>query len=232
MRSTPAIFSGQPTFECRVRFTGRLTGVSLSPVEEAAEPSIEGKVRQPEASPAPPPPPRPPQPETTPPTTTVDFWQTEAGKELLAERQRIDAVLNQIRQTVADFRKEQANRLREWQRAAVELALTIATRLLHERVQSGEFPIEARVRDMIVQLEEDAPVTIHLNPADLELLTSRLGGAPLLPGRDDPRLVPNPELARGECRVESRETLLLSDVTRELQEIREELLRSVGYARS
>lgn len=231
MHSTSAVRPVQPAFECRVQFSGRLIGAYVVPVEDSTRPSdqstLSGQPSLPPQTPTPPPRAEPPTP-----TATIDFWQTEAGKELLADRQRIEALLEQVRQSVRELRVDQANRLKEWQRAAIELALTIATRLLHERVQSGEFPIEARVRDMIVQLEEDAPATIHLNPADLDLLTSRLGGTPLVPGRDDPRFVANPELARGECRVESRETLLLSDVTRELQEIREELLRSVGYARS
>lgn len=229
MRSTPAAHPGHPSFECRVRFTGRLVGAVLAPVEVVSVPR-----------PAPPPPSRTPTPATIPPpvprtepsAAPVDFWQTDAGRELQADRERIETTLTQIRGSVNGLREDQAGRLREWQRAAVELALTIATRLMHERVGSGEFPIEARVRDMIAQLEQDAPATIHLNPADLALLESRLGGEPLLPGRDDPRLMPDAELGRGECRVESRETILLSDVTRELQEIRDELLRSLGYARS
>jgi flagellar biosynthesis/type III secretory pathway protein FliH len=84
---------------------------------------------------------------------------------------------------------------------------------------------------MLAQLEKDAPVTIRMNPADIELLESRLDGSPLLPDRDDPRVVPDRTLARGECRVESGDTILLSDVTRELQEIRDDLLRSLGNAR-
>jgi flagellar assembly protein FliH len=161
----------------------------------------------------------------------VDFWATDAGRELKADRERIEQALTQFQAGVAQVRESQTARLRDWQRAAVELAATMAARLLHERVAIGEFPIEARVSDMLAQLEKDAAVTVRLNPADIALLESRLGDEPLFPGRDDARVVPDPALARGECRVESGDALLLSDVTRELQEIRDELLRSLGNAR-
>jgi flagellar biosynthesis/type III secretory pathway protein FliH len=59
-----------------------------------------------------------------------------------------------------------------------------------------------------------------------------MNGRALFAGRDAPRLVADPALGRGECRVECRESMLLSDVTRELHEIRDELLRSLAHARS
>ena len=126
----------------------------------------------------------------------------------------------------------QAARLAEWQRAAIELAMTIATRLLHERVLSGDFPMESKVRDMIAQLGDDPAVTVRLHPADLQLLKSRMRGGPLIPDQEDPKFLPDPALGRGECRVEGQESMLLSEVSRELQEIRDELLRSLGNARS
>jgi flagellar biosynthesis/type III secretory pathway protein FliH len=133
---------------------------------------------------------------------------------------------------VAELRQDRTSRIQEWQKAAVELALTIAARLLHARVEANDFPVDAKVRDMIAQLGEDVPVSVRLNPADLQLLKDRLGGEPLTPDRDDPRLVPDPALGRGSVQVEGRESMLLSGVARELEEIRDDLLRSLGNARS
>jgi flagellar biosynthesis/type III secretory pathway protein FliH len=85
---------------------------------------------------------------------------------------------------------------------------------------------------MIAKLGEDVPVSVRLNPADLQLLTDRLGGEPFAPDQLEPRFVPDPALARGSVQIEGRESMLLSDVSRELEEIRDELLRSLGNARS
>ncbi len=165
------------------------------------------------------------------PQPLIDFWLTDAGKELRADRERIEDVLGNVRAAVESIRGEQAARVQELQRVAVELALTIASRLLHERVESGDLAVEAKVRDMLSQLGADEPVTIRLNPADLALLTERLDGKPLSDDRADPRFVADPNLGRGDCQVDGRDGMLVSDVARELEEIRDELLRSLKNAR-
>jgi len=153
-------------------------------------------------------------------------------RELTLDRERIESVLREVRSDIAAIRQDRDARLEQLQRIAVELALTIATRVLHQRIEAEDFPIDAKVRDMITQLGDDVPVAVRLNPADLELLKSRLGDQPLTADRDDPRFIADESLNRGARRVEGRESMLLSDVARELQEIRDELLRSLGNARS
>jgi hypothetical protein len=223
-------------FECRLQFPIALRSVHIVPAE-----TIPAAAKQPIEStrddqPVPIKPSKPvvaasapdPKPEPAP----TDFWQTDAGRELKADRLRIETVLARIGTAVEEVRQDRKSRLQEWQRAAVELALTIATRLLHERVAANDFPVDAKVRDMIAKLGEDVPVSVRLNPADLQLLTDRLGGEPFAPDQLEPRFVPDPALARGSVQIEGRESMLLSDVSRELEEIRDELLRSLGNARS
>ena len=216
----------RPPFECRVRFPARLTNAVLVPADAPLSPTRK--------TPRPPEPSRPEQgvhtprsPEPTPAPAEPDTRSPQAEADLL----RLETALGEVRRAVAGLREDQAGRLREWQRAAVELAATLATRLLHDRVAAGDFPMEAKVRDMLAQAGDEGPATVHLHPADLELLHGRLGG-PLEPGRDDPRFVADPALGRGDCRVESRDAVLVSEITRELQEIRDDLLRSFGHARA
>ena len=231
MRSAPNAptgFDRQP-FECRLRFHRPLRGVEVvppDPVPTATRPTPPPVAR---------PEPRitePPKPAPTPtPEPAIDFAQTDLARELQIDRDRIEAVLAEVRSDIAALRKERAARVEELQRVAIELALTISSRLLHERVVSGDFPIDAKVRDMIAQLGDDVVISVRLNPTDLELLKDRLAGEPLSSGRDDPRFVPDPGLNRGECQIDGRESMLLSDVSRELQEIRDDLLRSLDHAR-
>ncbi|MBX9626322.1 MAG: hypothetical protein K2X82_21160 [Gemmataceae bacterium] len=230
-RRSPA---DRPPFECRVRFPARLAGARIVPADAplTASPKNRGAdTPRPSKAPEHQGADAPRSHEQTPgahapgsPGSVVP--SPEAAADLL----RIETTLGEVRRAVAGLREDQAGRLREWQRAAVELAATLATRLLHDRIAAGDFPMEAKVRDMLAQAGDD-PATVYLNPADLELLQGRLGG-PLAPGRDDPRLVPDPGLGRGDCRVESKEAVLVSEITRELQEIRDDLLRSFGNARA
>ena len=222
----------RPPFECRVRFPARLTGAVLVPADAPLAPTRARVVETPRT-------PEPQQqgvhtprsPEPTPASATNQGADAPRSPESAADLLRLETALGEVRRAVAAVREDQAGRLREWQRAAVELAATLATRLLHDRVAAGDFPMEAKVRDMLAQVEADAPAAVHLNPADLELLHARLGG-PLVPGRDDPRFVADPAVGRGDCRVESRDAVLVSEITRELQEIRDDLLRSFGHARA
>lgn len=208
--------------EFRVRFSRPLKGARLAhEPAPAPAPAL--------ASPPPSPPPAPPAP--TPPAPT-GFIQIDASNELREDRERIEAVLGALEARADGLRTERADRLREWQRAAVELALTIAGRVLHERVEAGELAIDNKVRDMIAQLGDEAAVTVRLNPADLALLSGRLGGGPLSDEYADPKFIADPNIGRGDCQVEGRESMLVSDVTRELEEIRDELLRSLKNARS
>ena len=73
--------------------------------------------------------PAPPPVAPLPEATEIDL-----GKEFRADRARIVAVLEQLRAATADLRTQQGEKMDELRNAAVELALTIATRLFHREV--------------------------------------------------------------------------------------------------
>jgi flagellar biosynthesis/type III secretory pathway protein FliH len=236
MRSAPVTNTGfARPFEVRLRFHRPLRGAEVAPAEAT---STAVPATRPEPQPLPKPsPPLPPPTNTVPPAPPppTDFWPPETETERTADRERLEAALKDVTAAIGSLRQDRESRLQEWQRVAIELATTIASRILHEKIVSGEFPIDAKVRDMIAQLGEDVPVVVRLNPLDLELLKTRLEGSEgesLLTGPDAPRFVPDSALNRGECQVEGRESMLLSDVSRELQESRNDLLRSLDNARS
>src|SRR5262245_43666384 len=142
MRPLPAANLGnrRRPFECRVKFHALLANAALGPPQShtlATAPTQSS--------------PTPPTAAPTPPAMTEveldlsEFWESEYGRQLDADRERIEHLFTRVVGAVGELRESQAARLAEWQRAAVELAMTIATRLLHERVMAGEFPMEAKV---------------------------------------------------------------------------------------
>ncbi len=179
--------------------------------------------------------PSPPAPITQPlitPLIPQNLSDTAIGRDMAADRKMIQTTLSTIQAKVAELSRQQAANMDGLQNAAVELALTIATRLLHRMVTADEFPVEAMVRDMAAELVNDTPVTVWLNPDDLKLLERRLGGQQLLSG-DAPKLVADASLERCECRVEGGNgSLILSDPARHLAEIRDDLLRNLADARN
>lgn len=165
-----------------------------------------------------------------PPPVVVEAPEIDLTKEFRADRNRILAVLDGLRSAAAELRAEQDAKLDELRDAAVELALTIATRLFHRAVTTDDYPIEQIAREMAAQMVDEEPIRVRLHPDDLALLETRLDGGPLLPGAE-PKLVADATLARGAVAVEGHAQLLVADPARTLQEIRDELLRSIAHAR-
>ncbi len=123
----------------------------------------------------------PPSLSVTQTVPNLDLSQSEIGNQLRSDRKLIETMLARLVDSVHQLQLDHRLRLAELQQAAVEIALTIATRLLHQQINAGDFNIEAMVREMVGQLGDDVPVTIRLNPQDLLLVERRLEGAPLLP---------------------------------------------------
>lgn len=209
--------------EFPIRFHGRLTNAHrIAP--EAPLPPLRRPIST-EKSTAP--------SSTQASTPNANFWDSTVARELAADRERIEATLEQLRAASIEVQSQRDAHLAGLQNAAVELSLTIATQLLHRVVTADEFPVEDMVRDMAAQMMDESSFTIHLNPEDLKLLERRLGGAPLLPDSEATKLVADPTMKRCECRVEGGHgSLLISDAARQLQEIREELLRNLANARN
>lgn len=179
-------------------------------------------------------PPRQPAapPATPPPIPPATLWETEIGRELQKDRNDITRTLVSLTAAVNAVQARQEQQLAEWQRAAVELGVTIATRLIHDKIQAGDYAVETLVRQVAARLNAEGPVTLRLHPADLELLERRLGGQPLFAPDAAVRLTADPALGRGDCRAESGEITVFSELGAQLAEVRRELLRSLGHAES
>lgn len=207
-----------PPREFRVSFADRLADAVVVGTDTPLPPL---RIHTPQPDPT-------PEPASPPPT---DLWVTEIGAQLAADRRAIEGVLASVRAATDELRTQHAERMDQWRAAAVELAVSIAAKLLHERIAADEFAVEQMIRDMAADMTDDEVVSVRLHPKDLELLEKRLDGQPLLSGPDDPHLIADPTLGRGECRVEGRSSLSLSDLPRQLGQIRDDLLRSIAHAR-
>lgn len=164
--------------------------------------------------------------EPVPPPADFDL-----AKELRADRARIQAVLDQFRTATADLRSRQAGDMDQLREVAVTLALTIASRVFHRAVTAGEFPLEQIAYELTAQLVNEEPARVRLNPDDLALLTERLDGQPLLPA-GDPKVVADQTLARGTVAVDGTTQTLRADPVRTLNDIRDEMMRSIAHVRS
>ncbi len=195
------------------------------PIPEKAEEEGEGEQEQ--------------EREETPPPASLG--ESEIAQALAEDRAWIERAFAVLTSKIDALHETRRREWREWQRNAVELALTVATRLLRDRFAAGDYPIEAVARELLDEVRPAGPlgaerpqtpgwVTVHLHPDDLALLQRRLGDAPLVEGRDDLTILPDPTLGRGDCRVESGDSLALAQLPVQLAEMRRRMLRSLGHA--
>jgi flagellar biosynthesis/type III secretory pathway protein FliH len=169
------------------------------------------------------------------PATAVENSTTamlEITRQLAADRQLIESSLDNLRTVLAEQSTQHRQQVEQWQSAVVEMALAITAKLLHREVLQGEFPIENMIREMSQQLYDDPVVRVRLNPKDLELLEQRLDGQPLMSKGADPQLVADPSLGRAECRLDGQSTMMMADLSAQVRQIREDLMRSLHDARS
>lgn len=163
---------------------------------------------------------RPPQPVAPPPPTITP-----------AERQQLEEVMGRLMDLGQTLHEQQRQRLQEMQEVAVELAVAIASRLIHENIDRGAFGVDAMIRQVVAQLESEHPVTVYLHPNDLALLHKRLGDAKLMTANHtEVRLAADATLKRGDCRAETGDVHLLSQLEDHLVEIRKGLLHNLPIA--
>lgn len=150
-----------------------------------------------------------------------------------AERQAIEQMLTQVRQTVEQLGTRYEAMAAEMRQAAVELAIAVAGRVVFDKLQAGDFPIEEMVRQAAARLPAAPAVSVYLHPEDVALLRRRLGDEALSPTREpELRIEADRSLKRGSCRAEAGEIHVLADLASQLAELRQQLLWSASHAQS
>lgn len=149
------------------------------------------------------------------------------------ERRMIEQTLAQMRQAAEQLGTSYDAMAAEMRQAAVELAMAVAGRVVFDKLQAGDFPIEEMVRQAVARLPSAPAVTVYLHPDDLALLRRRLADNSLSLLREpELRLEVDPSLSRGGCRAEAEEIHVLADLATQLAELRQQLLWSASHARS
>jgi flagellar biosynthesis/type III secretory pathway protein FliH len=202
-------------------------------IYEAATPVLVGPLRLMVAEP-----PAPPEPESQAAAPAVDPEQAQreaerAREEQVAreERERLQGVLGELLDAARELREAQRARLGEMQKVAVELAMAVASHMLHDRLESGDFPIEELVRAAVKRLEPRQAVIVRLHPDDLALLERRTADEPLFAlDTEELRLIADPSLRRGDCRAETGDVAVVANLEEHLAEIRRDLLRALPEA--
>ncbi len=173
--------------------------------------------------------PLPPVPSPKPPPPP----QPQPAQQEREERQAIERVLEQLQKAAEQLAARYDAARDEMRQAAIELAIAVAGRVVFDKLQAGEFPIEEMVRQALAHLPAAPVLTVYLHPEDRALLQRRLADRSLLPTRETQlRIEADASLRRGGCRVEAGEIHVLTDLADQLAGLRQHLLWSANHAQS
>jgi hypothetical protein len=112
---------------------------------------------------------------------------------------RLAELLADVRCALADVEQRRQQSLDELRVAALELAAAAAALLLQRAIAAGDYAVEEVVQQACESLAPRRPIAVALHPDDLRLWRERTRDPPLeLPCE----LRPDPQLPRGDCRVE------------------------------
>ena len=116
------------------------------------------------------------------------------------------------------------------QEAAVEIGHAVATKLLFEQIDAGNYPIADLVHEVITRLDTTSNVVVKLHPDDLVAIQEfpTIGDD----GQESRvRFVADGTLSRGDCRAKAGEITVIYELRRQVDEIRRQLLSTVtGHA--
>jgi flagellar assembly protein FliH len=139
---------------------------------------------------------------------------------LEAGGKRAEAMLRRVAQTLTDLSSLRETLIQQTERQMVQLALTIARRIVYREVSLDPELIAAMAHVALKKLGTASPATIRLNPEDYTVITrdgERWGGAQVT-------VVPDPAITRGGCLVESEFGRIDASIDHQFEEMTRALL--------
>jgi flagellar assembly protein FliH len=145
---------------------------------------------------------------------TKGYAQGErAGLE--AGGKRAEAMLRRVAQTIEELGGLRQTLIHETEREMVQLALTLARRVVHREVTLDPELAAALAHVALERLGTTTPATVRLNPEDYTIVAqdgARWGGQTVT-------VVPDPSISRGGCLVESAFGSVDATIERQFDEL-------------
>jgi flagellar assembly protein FliH len=164
---------------------------------------------------------QPAPPAPSPPPVVID--------RAAQEREQMRQLLARLAARIEQLSAAQPS-IAELQQAAIELGVAIASRLVFHQIAAGAFGIEELVRGALEQLHTKHGAVVHLHPDDLALLRERLGDLAALHAEQPVQWRADASLTRGDCKVQSGDLGVWSNMQQRLQQARAVLLEQVLWS--
>jgi flagellar assembly protein FliH len=138
---------------------------------------------------------------------------------------RFKTALPALEKAAAALQSERDDWLVRWESTAVELSVAVAGKLVRGVIEVETARVRTMLRDVLQLAAGQSQVVIHLAPADVEQLG--VDAAELVrstSGCADARLIADPELGQGDCRIVTQHGEIDARIETMLDRITAELL--------
>lgn len=150
----------------------------------------------------------------------------EAGRNsgLEMAEKKVEAIMGRFAEALVRLGQTRDEIVRVTQRDLVRLAVEVARKLIQREVQIDPEIVVTLVRVAIDRTSDRSPITVYLNPDDLQYIEARIREVPELLGERELVLKPKRELRRGDCQVESPYGNVDASITEQFRQIENGLL--------
>ena len=157
--------------------------------------------------------------------------EAPTGEQPNIDQEAIVEVLRQINYEINELETRRKASLNELQMVALELAIALAEKIVHQKIEQGEFGFENILLESIQRLDQPAKVTVWSNDQDVALIRNAINDSAVaadlhIEFKSDSRL------NRGDCRIETGETGLISTIDWQMDQLRKALLEGLSDAQT
>ena len=152
----------------------------------------------------------------TAPSKTAPVSEPEPAPVPIVDTSKIEAILAQISRAVEDFSRSQQMQRDEIKATSISLATNIASHIIGQRVEAGDFSVEPLLDRAIDQLSgNQGEISVRLNPEDLATLDEQSTAATVA---QQVQLIADARLPRGSCVAVQGQRQLISSIEQRLDD--------------
>jgi len=141
------------------------------------------------------------------------------------QKESLSRACRALQEAVSKVNELQEALFTEHKEQVVKLSVEIARKILAQKVQEGDYEIEAIVQEALKDVPNRGEAVVHLNPEDLSEYRKSQGGA----GDSGPAgvtLVADPHVGPAECMLETPKGIIESFIEQKIERIAEALRKA------
>lgn len=130
-------------------------------------------------------------------------------------KRRVEATVQQLHHLLQEITRQREDLYQTFEREMLQLAFSIARKVIHHEVTLKEEVISATLREAFRHVSDRRKVAVHVHPIDYQYLMTHPDHFPFASGEEGIKVMEDPSITRGGCLLET--SFGVTDATLESQ---------------